>query len=384
MRHISKGALRQMLDQPQLLAPKRRAHLQSCAKCRTVAAAVVADAGRVAVLMEGSGKVTADPAPALSALRSGGLNPLSVSSGSRSWRFGSRPMLRPVLGVALVGLMGTLLVGTGVAGNLIKIFEPDKLVAVPVDIQTLSSLPDLRNYGEITMVSEPTFSAAANMADAARLTGLTLLEPVKMPSGVGVERIQVASAGTASFTFDAARARAAGDGNAVPDKLDGSSLFLQAGPLVVQTFGGPADRVEDLAVAEQAARAASAPEQVDLAGLLSSLPDLMIVQMKSPVVSSNGPTVAEYRDALLTLPNLSPALKAQIEAVGDPSTTLPLPIPIDLASSRRVDINGAAGLAVGDNTGVGSGVVWQSGGVVRAVAGTLAEDEVLAIARSMR
>lgn len=384
MRHISKGALRQMLDQPQLLAPERRAHLQSCAKCRTVAAAVVADAGRVAVLMEGSGKVTADPAPALSALRSGGLNPLSVSSGSRSWRFGSRPMLRPVLGVALVGLMGTLLVGTGVAGNLIKIFEPDKLVAVPVDIQTLSSLPDLRNYGEITMVSEPTFSAAANMADAARLTGLTLLEPVKMPSGVGVERIQVASAGTASFTFDAARARAAGDGNAVPDKLDGSSLFLQAGPLVVQTFGGPADRVEDLAVAEQAARAASAPEQVDLAGLLSSLPDLMIVQMKSPVVSSNGPTVAEYRDALLTLPNLSPALKAQIEAVGDPSTTLPLPIPIDLASSRRVDINGAAGLAVGDNTGVGSGVVWQSGGVVRAVAGTLAEDEVLAIARSMR
>lgn len=384
MRHISKGALRQMLDRPQLLAPERRAHLQSCAKCRTVAAAVVADAGRVAVLMEGSGRVTADPAPALSALRSGGLNPLSVSSGSRSWRFGSRPMLRPVLGVALVGLMGTLLVGTGVAGNLIKIFEPDKLVAVPVDIQTLSSLPDLRNYGEITMVSEPTFSAAANMADAARLTGLTLLEPVKMPSGVGVERIQVASAGTASFTFDAAKARAAGDGNAVPDKLDGSSLFLQAGPLVVQTFGGPADRVEDLAVAEQAARAASAPEQVDLAGLLSSLPDLMIVQMKSPVVSSNGPTVAEYRDALLTLPNLSPALKAQIEAVGDPSTTLPLPIPIDLASSRRVDINGAVGLAVGDNTGVGSGVVWQSGGVVRAVAGTLAEDEVLAIARSMR
>lgn len=384
MRHISKGALRRMLDQPQMLAPERRAHLQSCTRCRAVAATVVADAGRVAVLMEGSGKVTADPAPALSALRSGGLNPLSVSSSSRSWRFGSRRTLRPVLGVALIGLMGMLLVGTGVAGNLIKIFEPDKLVAVPVDMQTLNSLPDLRNYGEVTLVTEPTFSAAADMADAARQTGLTLLEPARVPPGVGAERIQVASAGTASFTFDAARARAGGDGDAVPDRLDGSSLFLQAGPLVVQTFGGPADRAQDRAVAERAARAAADPERVDPAGLLSGLPDLMIVQMKAPVVSSDGPTVAEYRDALLTLPNLSPALKAQIEAIGDPSTTLPLPIPIDLASSHRVDVNGVPGLAVGDNTGVGSGVVWQSGGVVRAVAGTLAEDEVLAIARSMR
>lgn len=381
MKHISEGSLRRMLDQPQSFPEEQRAHLESCDRCRTTAAAVVGDAGRAAALMEGAGKVVVDPAPALASLRTRGLNPLAAPSNSRSWRFGSRRTLRPVLGVALVGLIGVMLVGTGVAGNLIKIFEPDKLVAVPVDMETLNSLPDLQNYGEIAGVLDPEFSTATDLDDAARQTGLTLLRASNLPEGVGAERIQVATAGTVSFTFDADKARAAGDGDEVPANLDGSSLFLQVGPVAIQTFGGPAD---EGAAVEQAAKAASAPDQADMAGLLSSLPDLMIVQMKAPVVSSNGPTVAEYREALLTLPNLSPALKAQIEAIGDPSTTLPLPIPVDLASSREVDINGVTGLAIGDNTGVGSGVVWQSGGMVRAVGGTLTEDEVLAIARSLR
>ncbi|HEX2053413.1 MAG TPA: hypothetical protein VHJ78_06785, partial [Actinomycetota bacterium] len=154
-----------------------------------------------------------------------------------------------------------------------------------------------------------------------------------------------------------------------------STLTLNAGPVVIQTFGGPADP-------QQAAR--SAAPGGDVAELLAALPDLMIVQMKAPVLSSDGPSVEDYRDALLELPGLSETLKAQIRAIGDPSATLPLPVPIDLATSREVEINGVTGLLVGDNTGVGSGVVWQSGGIVRAVGGTMRQDEVLALARSMR
>ncbi|HVL50323.1 MAG TPA: hypothetical protein VM754_02320, partial [Actinomycetota bacterium] len=332
--------------------------------------------------------VDADSRAALNRLRSRGLSPLAAPAGTSAWRrsgLRARRPLRPVLYVALIGLMGVMLVGTGVAGNLIKIFEPDKVVGVPVDMESLNSLPDLQNYGTIAIVQEPADAGVASLDEAARLTGLNLLRPVGLPSGLGAQRIHTMTTGRASFTFDAAKAAAtSGDDNfTLPPALNGSSLFLEAGPMVVQTFGGPADLPAHRSGAGQTPRTA-APEPGDLASLLSRLPDLMIVQMKAPVLSSNGPSVADYRDALLTLPNLSPSLKAQIRAIGDPSTTLPLPIPIDMATSREVDINGVTGLAIGDNTGVGSGVVWQTGGVVRAVAGPLPEAQVLALARSMR
>ncbi len=389
MSHISQGVLRRMLDQPQSFPESDRAHLESCERCRSTAAAIVGDAGKAAVLMEGAGKVSADPAAALENLRSRGLSPLAASSNAPVWRrsgLRSRGALRPAIGLALVSLMGLMLVGTGVAGNLIKIFEPDKVVGVPVDLESLNSLPDLSNYGNIAIVQKPEDAPAASLAEAAQRTGLKLLVPANLPDGLGAERFHTMSTGRASFTFDAAKAKAAaqGDDFTLPPSLDGSSLFLEAGPVAVQIFGGPADATEDRAALEQAAVAAAAPEQADIASMLDRLPDLMIVQMKTPVLSSNGPSVADFRDALLTLPNLSPALKAEIEAIGDPSATLPLPIPVDMATSEEVDVNGVTGLAIGDNTGFGSGVVWQSGGVVRAVAGPLTQDEVLEIARSMR
>jgi hypothetical protein len=389
VRHISEGVLRRMLDQPQSFPESDRAHLQACERCRSTAAAIVGDAGRAAVLMEGAGKVPADPAAALKNLRSRGLSPLAASSDAPVWRWSglrSRGALRPAIGLALVSLMGLMLVGTGVAGNLIKIFEPDKVVGVRVDMETLNSLPDLSNYGNVAIVQEPEDAPAASLDEAAQRTGLKLLVPANLPSGLGAERIHTIGTGRGSFTFDPAKAKAAakGDDFTLPSSLNGSSLFLEAGPVVVQIFGGPADAAEDRAALEQAAVATAAPEKADIAGMLDSLPDLMIVQMKSPVLSSNGPSVADFRDALMTLPNLSPALKAEIEAIGDPSATLPLPIPVDMATSEEVDVNGVTGLAIGDNTGFGSGVVWQSGGVVRAVAGPLTQDEVLEIARSMR
>lgn len=389
MSHISEGVLRRMLDQPQSFPESDRAHLQACDRCRSTAAAIVGDAGKVAVLMEAAGKVSANPEPALESLRSRGLSPLAASSNAPAWRWSglrSRGALRPAIGLALVSLMGLMLVGTGVAGNLIKIFEPDKVVGVPVDLETLNSLPDLQNYGTVAIVQEPEDATASSLAEAGQRTGLKLLVPANLPAGLGAERFHTMGTGRASFTFDAAKAKAAakGDDFTLPPSLDGSSLFLEAGPVAVQIFGGPADATEDRAALEQGAKAAAAPEQADIASMLDRLPDLMIVQMKTPVLSSNGPSVADFRDALMTLPNLSPALKAQIEAIGDPSSTLPLPIPVDMATSEEVDVNGVTGLAIGDNTGFGSGVVWQSGGVVRAVAGPLTQDEVLEIARSMR
>jgi hypothetical protein len=116
---------------------------------------------------------------------------------------------------------------------------------------------------------------------------------------------------------------------------------------------------------------------------LGGIPQLVIVQMKAPVLYSDGPSVAQYEDVLLSMPGVPPSLASQIRALGDLSSTLPIPIPTSLASAHAADINGAPGLVIGDTTGIASGVVWQSKGLVYGVAGSLTDRQVVAIARSM-
>ena len=120
-----------------------------------------------------------------------------------------------------------------------------------------------------------------------------------------------------------------------------------------------------------------------LLGSLGGIPQLVIVQMRAPALYSDGPSVADYEKALLSMPGMPASLADQIRSLGDLSSTLPIPIPTSLASSHAADINGAPGLVIGDTTNIASGVIWQSHGLVYAVAGTMSDKQVVAIARSM-
>jgi hypothetical protein len=166
---------------------------------------------------------------------------------------------------------------------------------------------------------------------------------------------------TATFVFDAslARASAAAIGRTAPPmpaKLDGSTLVLSGGPALVITYGGES----------------------------SANGGLFIGVAKAPTVSSDGASVAEIQAYLLSQPSVSPALAAQIRAIGDPASTLPVPIPVGQAQARNVSVHGTTGLFVGDSTGLGSGVIWQQNGLVYVVGGTLTEAEVLAVANSLK
>ena len=56
----------------------------------------------------------------------------------------------------------------------------------------------------------------------------------------------------------------------------------------------------------------------------------------------------------------------------------------DLDTGDTVQVQGVSGLAVGDNTGLGSGVIWERDGMVYAVGGTLPQDQVLKIANALQ
>jgi hypothetical protein len=147
--------------------------------------------------------------------------------------------------------------------------------------------------------------------------------------------------------------------------MDGSKLFITGGPAVVQIWGAPAGAT-------------------GATGAYPDVPTLVVGQAKAPTVSSDGVTVDELRTYLLSQPGISPQLAAAIRAIGDPSSTLPVPVPAELAVSHPVTVQGVPGLYIGDNTGIASAVIWQKDGMMFEVIGSFSESQALAIANSMR
>jgi anti-sigma factor RsiW len=111
---------------------------------------------------------------------------------------------------------------------------------------------------------------------------------------------------------------------------------------------------------------------------------LAIVQAPVPTIASSGPPLHTLVDWFVRQPGVPPHLAAQVRAIGDPAQTLPIPIRFDEQTATRVAVDGVRGLAIGDETGIGSTVVWTKGGVLYAVGGTLAQSALLTIANDLR
>lgn len=262
---------------------------------------------------------------------------------------------------AAVVIVATTLTMTGVADSILQIFEAKQFTAVTVTTTDLATLDELGKFGTLTWSAKPQPHPVAGLAQAVSETGLPAIA-VTVPASITATPVYAAMPKTtATFVFDATLAQqsAAAIGRTAPPmpaKLDGSTLVLTGGPALMVTYGSEAKNGKTL----------------------------MVGVAKAPTVGSDGATVSEIQAYLLSQPGVSPALAAQIRAIGDPATTLPIPIPVGQATTKTVAVHGTTGLFVGDSTGLGSGVLWQQGGLVYAVGGTLTEAEVLAVANSVR
>jgi hypothetical protein len=276
--------------------------------------------------------------------------------------------------VASVALLLTVLTVSGVAETILTIFEPKQVVAVPITTSDITSAASgLGQYGTLTWSTPPKPYDVPDARTAASETGLTVRTPSELPPGVSVAtaRYGVMPRTTATFTFSADMARQSATRlnrtpPPMPANIDGAKLFITGGPAVVQYFDD-----------------GTAPASSTSAGPLAGLPKLIVAQGKAPVVQSDGVTVDQLQQYLLQQPGITPQLAAQIRAIKDPSSTLPIPIPVDMATSRNVTVQGVPGVFVGDSTGLGSAVIWQKDGIVYGVAGTLSEAQILAVANSL-
>ena len=364
MAHLTDGTLRRKLDEADALTESENRHYSDCADCEGRYATFADDAKAVAgVLAVPDLKV--DVASALSRVR---------SAPAAQPRFGIRlpilrPTSRPVMGVLAAATVILALVVTGIAQGLF--FQPQSVQVVPVSVADLQSLKGLGDFGTLTWTTEPAPQLVTSAAEEASVSGLHVPVVGTLPSGVSPNVTYAAMpAAVGVFTFDAAKAAAAAAKAgktlpAMPAGMDGSKLTVTVGPAVVEIFGN---------------LNTGAPS--DASQL--SVPQLVVGASNAPVVTSSGVTTQQLEDYLLSLPGVSPKLAAAIRAVKDPSTTLPIPIPIEYATSKTVTVQGVDGIAVGDNTGLGAGVIWIKAGTIYGVAGTLKQNVILEIADGLK
>lgn len=254
--------------------------------------------------------------------------------------------------------------------QLLQGFRIQRFVAVSFDpSQPTRALPDLSQFGTVTEVSRGRTRPVASTADAGLMAGLS----VRLPSEAvvsGEPQLMVVEPASMAFTFDVARAREhlAATGETafqIPDRFDGAVLSASIPAVVVAQYGG------------RAGRFAPGPE-------MFGTDSLVVIQGRSPTANVTGRvSLDEMRQLLLSMPGLPPETAAQLRAIDDWTTTMPIPIPTNIGVAHDVQVNGRPGLAVADNTGAGGVVLWTQGDVVYAVGGGKTADELLRIASTL-
>lgn len=271
----------------------------------------------------------------------------------------TRPLVGAAAAVALIASLFLTPAGS-LAQHFITVFQPQQVAPLEVTTGELRTLPNLSRFGTVHAPRNASTQPVANADAAGKATGMTVLTPASLPSGVpSTVRYQVMQGQTGTFTFDEAKAQraAARHGKTLPPMpagMDGSTLQITTGAGLIGVYG---------------------PQ--------GGIPTLAIGQMRAPTVRSTGVSVKVMEDYILGLPGVSPQLAASIRALGDPTSTLPLPIPVNVAHGQAVQVQGVQGVVVGDSTGLGSGVIWEKGGIVYGVGGTLTQSQVLDIANSL-
>lgn len=368
MRHLNNGTLRRIYDEPLALSAADQAHYDGCAECQSRFSTIANGARRAAGLLS-LPTLEPQPAVALASLQ----RRLKEGAGQpgpwyQRWLDRNSPGLRPLATPAIAILVAAALITgaavSGVSGYLLRVFEPKQIVAVQVSPSDLNPRNVLLDYGQIKWLPQPPNpELVSDAATAQARSGLTVLIPASLPSGVsGPVSYAVVSHTAGSLTFDAAQlnASAARQGvhvNAMPPAINGSTLVVNAGPALVEVWGLSATSTQ------------------------LQMPTLVIAQTRVPTVDSTGATTSQLEDYLLSQPGVPPEFAAQIRAIKDPSTTLPIPIPKGFATTENVEVNGVQGLLV--KAALGAGVVWVKNGVIYAVGGQLTPDQVLAIATSL-
>lgn len=354
MTHPGSGDLRRAIDEPEH-APEVLAHARECAQCSSELEQLRAGALSCADAFGGS--IAPDADTAYERVRSRALRPAPFAN-----------FARPAAALAAAAAIILALVLTplgGYARSFLTVFEPKQFEPVEIsraDLRHLHVLPQAGDVGTQRVVMKMTRTHYDSFDSAQKHAGFAVRKPSVLPAGYGtVHNYFTMTPSEMTFTFDAAKARAFEKRShkalpAMPAGLDGTTVRVRTGYALESSFASRASKEQSLE----------------------------IVQAQVPRVTSSGASLDTLERYLLSMPNVSPELAQRIRALGDIQNTVPVPVIINKQTARQVQVDGAQGLAIGDNTGLGAGVMWQKNGIVYVVAGPLKMDQVLEVANGLR
>jgi hypothetical protein len=284
------------------------------------------------------------------------------------------------------------------ATNLVPIFEPESVAPVVIQAGDINSLQALSRFGKVTGTSKLDLTPESSATALASAAGFSL-PAMTVPSGLatGSPSYWLVGPEYAQLQVSVAKAEqaAAKDGASVPPAppgVDGSVLEVATGAGALEVWGitlpgGPGGPGGLLG--HSSSRADAGPSGGTTAGpasagnrpVASELPQLAVAEVQGPTVSSSGADLTTLESYLLSQPGISAELAAQIRAIADPSSTLPIPVPAGAASST-VDLNGHAAVVLSAGS-EGSAVIWAENGRLFAVLGQANASDLLDVARQI-
>ena len=272
-----------------------------------------------------------------------------------------------------LGLAAVLALPLAAHADPLSVFQPTQVRAVsvsPTDVRAIHSLPPLEAFGTVRGTRVPGVDEVGSASEAAQDAGYALRLPATVPSKLGnAAHYQITQRAHTSFTFSQAKAAAwAREHNVplhpLPSGLDGATYTATLRPVTVVTYG-------------------SVPRKRTTHGPPASS-FLAVVQAPLPTITSSGAPLRALTDWFAAQPGISKRLVAQIKAMGDPAQTLPIPVRFNEQTAAKVSVDGVQGLAIGDETRIGTAIVWTKDGKLYAVAGTFPQSEVLALANDLK
>jgi hypothetical protein len=255
----------------------------------------------------------------------------------------------------------------------LSVFQPAPVRSVsvrPVDVAALRALPPLDEFGTIQGAVSPGIDEPESALVASRDAGYALRLPAALPAALPDQaHYRVSRRSRTSFTFSRAKAAQWAHRHKValhplPPGLDGATYTMTLQPIAVVTYGSFAE--------DGSAHAARMAKFV------------AVVQGPVPTLTATGAPLRALTGWFAAQPGISKRLVAQIEALGDPAQAIPVPVRFNEQTAAKVAVDGVQGLAIGDETGIGSAIVWTKAGRLYAVAGTLTQSEILALANDLK
>jgi hypothetical protein len=258
--------------------------------------------------------------------------------------------------------------GQAMAATFLAQFRSQRLAIVTFnpDQTRQTGLFRMERLGTVQNRQPQRPAEVANVQEAASKAGFPVLQPdpATLPAGAAkTPKVRFSPASETRLTFDKQKTREYFDSInrkdlSLPDKLQGSTLVVALPPIVMLEYASAGS---------------------------DNKPSVMIGQAREIQVGVEGAaSLDEVRTFMLGLPDLPPELAQQLRSIKDWTSTLPIPIPVDKVTWQETTIAGSQAYILNDNTGLGSGVIWQRDGRILGVAGPMKATDLRKVAESLR